>query len=96
MSDPLFEPVLAVRVGAAQSEGVGVRHINRLCHFDNVQSDPYVATMSIRLVWILAFIMAGPDRQGTAFAGYCNRQGAFCRSLSWDDSGHTIGIYFGL
>jgi hypothetical protein len=40
MSDLLFEPVLAVRVGAAQWEGIGVRHINRLCHFDNVQSEP--------------------------------------------------------
>jgi hypothetical protein len=47
MYDLLFEPVLAVRVGAAQWEGIGVRHINRLCHFDDVQSDSYDVTVRI-------------------------------------------------
>jgi hypothetical protein len=47
MYDLLFEPALAVRVGAAQWEGIGVRHINRLCHFDDVQSDSYDVTVRI-------------------------------------------------
>jgi hypothetical protein len=47
MSNLLFEPALAVRVGAAQWEGIGVRHIHRLCHFDNVQSDSHDVTVRI-------------------------------------------------